>query len=150
MTRVTPKAGRGIPPSKWRPKFLRALGESCNVTYSADRAGVERMTAYRHRDKDPEFAAAWDAALALGVAALEDEMHRRAFQGVDEPVFYKGDVCGVIRRYSDTLAIFLSKAHAPDKYREHQSVDVTTTGKLIVEVVYQGSDADADGDTTAD
>ena len=29
-----------------------------------------------------------------------------------------------VQRYSDTLAIFLLKAHAPDKYRERTSVDL--------------------------
>ncbi len=46
--------------------------------------------------------------------------HRRAFEGVEEPVFHQGKQCGTIRRYSDTLTIFLLKAHRPAKYRERR------------------------------
>lgn len=33
-------------------------------------------------------------------------------------MFYQGEQCGTIREYSDTLAIFLLKAHKSEKYRE--------------------------------
>jgi hypothetical protein len=59
------------------------------------------------------------------VTALEDEAHRRAFDGTLEPVFHQGDECGTVRKYSDTLAIFLLKAHAPDKYRESSRMELT-------------------------
>lgn len=105
--------------------FLHVLSETCNVGKAAGAIGVSRMTVYRWREDDPEFAAAWDAAKRVGVTALEDEAHRRAFDGVDEPVFYKGDECGSVRKYSDTLAIFLLKAHDPDKYRENSKVELS-------------------------
>ncbi|MGZ3184380.1 MAG: hypothetical protein ACXU8N_18240 [Telluria sp.] len=95
----------------------------------------------------------------MGRTALEDEAHRRAFDGVAEPVVHKGefsyeweaardemgdvirddlgapkmvpvlDADGkprvkTIQRYSDTLAIFLLKAHDPEKYRENSKVEL--------------------------
>ncbi len=51
-----------------------------------------RMTAYEWREADPEFAAGWDRALAVGFTALEDEAARRAYEGVDEPVIYQGQL----------------------------------------------------------
>lgn len=62
--------------------------------------------------------------MKAAVLGLEDEAHRRAFEGVDKPVFYQGDECGTIREYSDTLAIFLLKAHNPEKYRENSKVEL--------------------------
>lgn len=110
--------------------FCAALAETCNVGKACAAVGISRMTAYTWRKEMPDFAQAWDEAMKAGLLALEDEAHRRAFDGVDEPVFYKGDECGTIRKYSDTLAIFLLKAHNPEKYRETSKVELS--GHLAV------------------
>lgn len=98
--------------------FLAALAETGIVKRACEAVGIVRQTAYNRYDNDAEFAKGWDAALKIGVTALEDEAHRRGFEGVDEPVFHQGVRCGSVRKYSDTLAIFLLKAHKPEKYRE--------------------------------
>lgn len=100
--------------------FCNALAESCNVGKACEAAGIGRMTAYEWRKADSEFATAWDSALQVGLSALEDEAHRRAFDGVDKPVFQQGQQVGAVREYSDALAIFMLKAHNPAKYRENQ------------------------------
>jgi hypothetical protein len=82
---------------------------------------------------DPDFAAAFDEAVKLGTAALEDEAKRRAFEGCDKPIFYQGIQCGTVREYSDTLMIFLLKAHDPEKYAERTKSDVTLGGSLKVD-----------------
>lgn len=139
--------------------FCAALAETCNVGKACAAVGISRQTAYEWREGDREFAARWDQAKKVGVTALEDEAHRRAFDGVAEPVVHKGefsyeweaardemgdvireedgrprmvpalDADGkprlkTIQRYSDTLAIFLLKAHDPDKYRENSKVEL--------------------------
>lgn len=106
-----------------RAKFLTLLRDTGNVTHSARQVGVTRMTAYHHRDRDAEFAQLWDDALHEAVDGLEHEAHRRAVQGVEEPVFQGGRQVGTIRRYSDTLLLSLLKAHAPEKYRDRQSIE---------------------------
>jgi hypothetical protein len=40
-----------------------------------------------------DFAAAWDEAIDCGTDLLEDEVMRRAKDGIDEPRFYEGEVC---------------------------------------------------------
>ena len=110
--------------------FLAALAEGLSVTAATGRANYVRSVVYVRRAKDQDFAAAWDAALEAGTDALEDEARRRAHDGVEEPVHYKGEVCGTIRRYSDLLLIFLLKARRPDKYRERTSVDHSGTVTL--------------------
>jgi len=47
-------------------------------------------------------------------------------------VFHQGKVCGGIRKYSDTLLIFLLKAAYPEKYRER--VDVNAQVNVTVDV----------------
>lgn len=105
--------------------FCAALAETGIVGKACKAVEISRRTAYNWREEHPEFAKAWDSALKIGVSALEDEAHRRAFEGIEEPVFHQGEVCGTVRKYSDTLAIFLLKAHAPEKYRENTRMELT-------------------------
>lgn len=71
--------------------FCAALAETCNIGKACAAIGISRQTAYEWRDDDPDFAARWDQAKRVGVTALEDEAHRRAFDGVAEPVVHKGE-----------------------------------------------------------
>jgi hypothetical protein len=104
VTKVTPK--KEPPDTSWHARFLELLATSCNVTLSARGAGVERMTAYRHYELFPDFARAWDDAKDAAVEVLEAEAWQRA------------------RKQSDTLMIFLLKAHKPEKYREQFDLNV--------------------------
>lgn len=112
-------------PDNWKALFVAALAKSPNVSGACQRAKVSRSWAYAQRDDDPEFAAAWDEALETGVDEAEGELHRRAVKGVLEPVFYKGEEVGHIRRHSDTLLMFLLKAHRPEKYKETVRSELT-------------------------
>ncbi len=139
--------------------FCAALAETCNVGRACTAIGISRYTAYLWRKEIPEFAERWDEALKAGVLALEDEAHRRAFEGVEDPLTHQGQFTHLyrvvrdkdgnpvldeygkplqepvldehgnhkvasVRKYSDTLAIFLLKAHNPDKYRENSKVEL--------------------------
>lgn len=110
-------------PKKKDEIFLATLAECGNVTRAAEAAKLNRCHLYRRRNDDPAFAKAWDEAAAIGVAALEDEARRRAYEGWKEPVYYQGEECGTVRKFSDTLLIVLLKAHMPDKYQERQKVE---------------------------
>lgn len=114
--------------------FLAALAETCNVGRACTAVGISRYTAYKWRKEQPEFAAEWDDAMRAGLLALEDEAHRRAFEGSDRPVFFQGRQVSVVREYSDTLAIFLLKAHNPEKYRENTRMELTGGGGGPVQV----------------
>lgn len=106
--------------------FCAALATSGgNVARACEAVDIARMTAYTWRDEDEEFAAAWDQAKQIGLDALEDEATRRAFEGWDEPIVYQGVVTDTMKRYSDTLLVFLLKGGKPDKYRERSSTELT-------------------------
>ena len=103
VTKVTPKKGALRPRptgGSWHSRFLDLLGETCNVTLAAEGAGTTRKTAYEHYKLFPEFREAWEDAKAAAVERLEAEAWTRA------------------RGQSDTLLIFLLKAHKPEMYRE--------------------------------
>jgi hypothetical protein len=112
----------------WTPSFLCALRESANIKSSCAAAGICRTTFYDRRDRDTEFAALVVAALDDAVDELELEARRRALKGCERPVFHQGEECGRILEYSDTLMIFLLKAHRPEKYRERH--DVRHSGQI--------------------
>ncbi len=105
--------------------FCAALAETGIVAKACKAVGVSRQTAYEWRSEIPAFSEAWDKALNVGITALEDEAHRRAFEGVDEGVYHQGVLMDTQKKYSDTLAIFLLKAHKPEKYRENSRVELT-------------------------
>ncbi len=106
--------------------FLAALASTGSVTKACAAAGLEsRNTVYEWRKTDPDFAKRWEEARAIGMEALEDEAIRRAHDGVDEPVFHQGVAVGTVRKYSDTLLIFLLKGAKPDVYRDRVSTELT-------------------------
>lgn len=115
--------------------FCAALAGTCNVGKACKAIKIGRSTAFEWRQADAEFAAAWDSAMKIGLSALEDEAHRRAFDGALKPVYQGGVKVGTIREYSDTLAIFLLKAHNPAKYREGASqtggLDMAVLAELL-------------------
>lgn len=118
--------------AKWEKAFLTYLSATGNVSNAALRSGIERSTAYRLYESAPDFAEAWDVALEVACDALELEARRRAFLGTEKTVFYKGQDCGRVREYSDTLMITLLKAHRPGKFRERtESVNVNLTAEEL-------------------
>jgi len=95
---------------------------------------MSRTYMYEYKEKDEGFKKAWNEAVDISVEAMEHEARRRAVEGVEEPVFYQGDECGAIRKYSDTLLIFLLKAHKPEKYKERISQEITGKDGGAIEI----------------
>jgi hypothetical protein len=54
----------------WRRGFLRELARSGSVALAADRAEIDRSSAYQARKANPAFAASWDRALAAARGRL--------------------------------------------------------------------------------
>lgn len=115
-------------PENWKEIFVAALAKSPNVTAACQRAKVSRSWAYAQRDLDPEFAEAWDEALEMALDKAVGEAYRRGVEGVITRIKYTPDGSKVIERtreYSDTLLMFLLKAHRPGTYRETVRSELT-------------------------
>jgi len=121
MPRKRPKHYTDWTPEK-AAEFLEKLAEGHTVTYSAELCRVSRSTVYKQRDEDPLFATAWKDAEAAGTEVLEEEGYRRAVKGVLEPVYQAGKKVGTVRKYSDTLLIFLLKGRKPETYRDNATL----------------------------
>lgn len=88
------------------------------------------------RQRDPEFAAAWEEAVDAARADIEHEIYRRAQEGYDEPVFggkFREQVVGTVRRYSDRLLELRARALLP-AYRDAASLNVNKRVTHEVEV----------------
>lgn len=105
-------------PRDWREKFLAALRLSPSVTAAAAAAGVPRRRAYRARAKDAAFDRDWQSALAESIDAIEASAFERATTGTRKPVRYRGRIVGYVYEPSDSLAMFLLRAHLPERYRD--------------------------------
>ena len=114
---------------KWNEDFIETLERTANVSLACKKVGVSRKVAYSWKNKDSakgrDFRRRWDEAIEVAVDVLEAEARRRALTGVREPVFYKGKEITIVSKYSDTLLIFLLKAHRPDTYRDVRRLEHT-------------------------
>jgi hypothetical protein len=131
----------------WTKTFLKALGDSGNVTIACDAAAIDRATAYNKRRDDEAFAKQWRASLNEAADMLEAEARRRAYHGLDEPVIHQGQMMGqwvmpdgkvvaketagailipfTIKKYSDVLLMFLLKGARPKRFRDTARVEHT-------------------------
>lgn len=107
-----------------RQAFLDLLRRTGNVSGAARAVGLSRSRAYQLRQRDREFAAAWDDAEQEAVDLLEGEARRRAAEGVEQPLVSGGRLVRdddgrvvTVRRYNDRLLEFLLRAHRPDKFK---------------------------------
>ena len=107
---------------KRQDAFLAEYKLSATITHAAEIALIARQRHYKWLDKDPAYAKAFEEAKIAATDSLVAEARRRATQGVNEPVYYKGEVVGTIRKYSDTLLIFLLKGALPEVYRERYEI----------------------------
>lgn len=127
-----------------KKKFLEiVIATGGNVTRACAEVDISRQTAYNHRESDPEFAKAWEDAVDKGIDVLEDEARRRAFDGVDEPVFYQGKEVAKIKRYSDFLMGLMLKANRK-KYRT-ATQEITGPEGASVEVTVKYDDVKTGG-----
>jgi hypothetical protein len=138
LTRINDRARRisRNPASKptYQRRILEALAHGMSPARAANAAGVGRSTAYLWRQEDPEFAAKWDEAVAEGIDRLEDEVYRRAVEGVKRPVYRGGVLVGEITKYSDKLLMFLLQRRRPEVYaRSHGASGNVDTKVLSVE-----------------
>jgi hypothetical protein len=123
-------------------KFLAALVQTGgNILRAALAAGIDRDMHYIWLRTDPAYRERFAVAWEQGIDTLESEAVRRAYEGVAEPVFRNGKraldvmidekgavkrdgagkpigVPASVRRYSDTLLMFLLNGNRSRKYRQ--------------------------------
>lgn len=58
-----------------------------------------------------------------------DELHRRAVDGIEKPVYYKGKLVDRYKQYSDTMLKLMLTSGDPEKYSDKQQIQ--HSGKML-------------------
>ncbi len=104
--------------------YLSALRRCGLKPVACRETNVSRCTIWKHRRRYPEFAEAEERALTVFRMTIEDEIRRRAIEGVERTITVAGKR-EVVREHSDRLLIELAKAHIPE-YRPNFRVEKRT------------------------
>ena len=122
----------------WRnqERFLEAFAHCCRIGEAAETVGLTRSAVERWQRTDVYgFLKRLEAAEGLYVETLEAEIDRRAFKGVDKPVFYKGKQVATVKEYSELLAMFRLKKLRPE-YRDSYIIQVPdNTAQQVVDLL---------------
>lgn len=110
-----------ITPARQRA-FVAHLAATGIVASAALHIGksMEALYKLRHKPGAEGFAAAWDAALEMGVERLEDSALARAIQGT--PVWKSDGDGGIITygtKHNEALVMFFLRNRRPERYSEH-------------------------------
>lgn len=118
--------------------FLTGLRNAWSVSKSAKAIGVDVQTPYNWKNASlasrrddgtyvDDFCVRWVEAYETGVDRIEDEVIRRAVEGVEKPVYQGGILVGSVTEYSDTLAGLVMRGKRPGVYNterhEHTGKD---------------------------
>lgn len=131
------KRPKGRP--RWAAAFLKELeNNGGHITNAAASIPVNRVTVYRLRFDDEEFAEEWDLARRAGklsiVHRIEDNALLRAAEGVEEFVgWFQGEPGATVRKWNDNLVLALLRAHLPTTYNIPQGDPTAGTGGLTAE-----------------
>ncbi len=94
--------------------FLDVLRTTGNISASARAANISARSAHSLKAQDAEFSQEWDHAKDESIDELEAVLRKRAIEGVEKPIYYAGKECGIQRSYSDSLGMYILKAHRGD------------------------------------
>ncbi len=123
----------------WKPEvqreFIEALADTGSVASACKRVRRSTVGAY-HLRRQPgaeEFAAAWRAAVDLGMQRVEDVAMDRALNGVEVPVYSYGELVGKRTVYNDRLLMFMLRNRAPERFTEGRAKALNAVGKMEME-----------------
>lgn len=102
-------------------KYLSAYAYYGTHLQAQRASGVHRENHYNWLKVWPlTYAPMFDDAQRITGEVLEETARKRAVDGWDEPVFYEGEVCGHIRKYSDRMLELTLKGNpmTRERYRD--------------------------------
>lgn len=110
--------------------FIAAFKETASIKVAAKLVNIHRSVHYDWIRDVPGYKALFDASVDEAAQTIEDEITRRAVEGVVEAVYYEGKVIGGKRVYSDALAMFLLRGLRPQKYRHSMEISGPAGGAI--------------------
>ena len=105
--------------------LITALAQLGSVTRACQVVDISTVSVWNWKREDDNFRDAFNRAMEMAADLMDDELMRRACEGVLRPIFQGGKLVGSVRERSDTLLIFGLKGAKPEKYADRQKVEVT-------------------------
>src|SRR3546814_812540 len=111
----------------WTPEKMRLvlsrLAECGVVKEGCLACGMSARSAYNLRDRDPLFAAGWEAACVMARPRLADEAFSRAMNGIVERIYKDGMIVAERHRYDNKLTMaVLGRLRSEEHTSELQSL----------------------------
>lgn len=115
-------------------EYVEYLARNGRKLAAAAHVNIDPSTVRHHREENEGFDDACDLAMAYYAERCEEELHRRVFDGVERPIFQKGEKVGTEIQFSDRLLELALRANLPQKYKQNIGVDasIRTSGVLVV------------------
>jgi hypothetical protein len=126
--------------------FLQVFSSTAIVAAACKQAGISRNTVYEWLEKDEPFSFLYHQAELDAQDVVRAAIHRRAVEGVDEPVISQGKLVFIteevtledgtkvlrqrpltVKKYGDSVLLSMAKARLPE-YRE--KVDLNVQGNM--------------------
>ena len=107
----------------WRnqERFLEAFAHCSRICEAAATVGLTYWAVARWQREDLySFVKRMAAAEQVYVEKLEAEADRRGIEGIEKPIYYKGERVDTVQEYSDNLLMFRTKKLRPE-YRDNYS-----------------------------
>jgi hypothetical protein len=126
-----------IKPNQWK-RFLKVISDGGSIGKALDASKIGTTAFYDQKKKNPDFAKAYQHAMERAMDRMEDAAYTRAVNGVKERIPTKNGT--IIRTvYSDSLLMFLLKAHRPGKFKdtvrnEHTGADGAPLAPAVIVV----------------
>ena len=98
-------------PARLRAAFLYHLARCGSVKEAAARAGVDRRTAQRWRERHPAFDRRWTKILETRRQEVLDDVIMDANTEETRPIYFRGRQIGVAPKRDRALRLYLLKRH---------------------------------------
>lgn len=114
---------------EWVAPFLASLRRQGVIAQAARDAGIGYGAVFALKDRDADFAAAWDDALEESYDTLEAEALHRALHGTPEPVVYQGQLTPVWERDGAGKVVLDDEGNAVQARNHDGSLQYLTINK---------------------
>lgn len=119
--------------------FLKVLRESqCMVAAACKMSGLTRSHATKLRNKVSAFDEAWTEIYDDITDIIENTAYKRAVDGIEEGIYYKGDLVDTKLVYSDSLLTLLLQSRRPEVYKQRSAIEAQPVGTFNFQMVLDG------------
>jgi hypothetical protein len=107
-------------------KFLTALkATGCNVSKACTVSGLTKANIDSLRLRSGAFGRVCDDVYESVTDDLEEAGLKRAVEGVDEPVYWRGVKVGTKKAYSDAILTMMLQGRRPNVYKSRAATELT-------------------------